>query len=77
MLQHLILHKELMLSSKLPEYLWQKVGFDLFELKKVHYLLAVHALSKFQRCPLPVIYQFVNLSMIWVSVLSYVVATLE
>ena len=28
-----------MLSSELPEYPWQKLGSDLFELKGVHYLL--------------------------------------
>ena len=40
-------HKEPMLSTELPEYPWQKVGSDLFELKGVHYLLVVDYFSHF------------------------------
>ena len=40
-------HKEPILSSELPDYPWQKVGSDLFELKGVHYLLVVDYFSRF------------------------------
>jgi len=40
-------HKEPMLSNELPEYPWQKVGSDLFELNGVHYLLVVDYFSRF------------------------------
>ena len=36
-----------MLSSSLPELPWQKVGTDLFEWKKNHYLLIVDYFSRF------------------------------
>ena len=36
-----------MLSSSLPELPWQKVGIDLFEWKKNHYLLIVDYISRF------------------------------
>ena len=38
---------EPMLSSSLPELPWQKVGTDLFEWKKNHYLLIVDYFSRF------------------------------
>ena len=46
-LQHITPHKEPMMSSELPEYPWQKLGSDLFELKGVHYLLVVDYYSRF------------------------------
>ena len=46
-LQHQTPYKEPMLSSELPDYPWQKVGSDLFELKGVHYLLVVDYFSRF------------------------------
>ena len=36
-LQHKTPHKEPMLSSKLPDYPWQKVGSDIFHLKGIDY----------------------------------------
>jgi len=38
-------NKELLISSVLPEYLWQKLGSDLFHLKGNHYLLLVDYFS--------------------------------
>ena len=42
-----ILHKEPMLSSELPDYPWQKVGFDICPLKDVDYLLVADYFSHF------------------------------
>ena len=36
-----------MIQSKLPDYPWQKVATDLFELKGVTYLLVVDNFSRF------------------------------
>ena len=36
-----------MILSELPDYPWQNVGSDLFELKGVHYLLVVDYFSQF------------------------------
>ena len=40
-------HKEPLISSRLPEYPWQIVGTDLFELDGVHYLLTVDYFSRY------------------------------
>ena len=37
-----------MLPTKLPDYPWQVVGTDLFEIKGVHYLITVDYFSRYQ-----------------------------
>ena len=44
---HSTLHHEPMIASKLPDYPWQKVGSDLFQLRGDHYLLVVDYYSRF------------------------------
>ena len=39
--------KEPLIKSALPDYPWQVVGTDLFELKGVHYLLVVDYFSRY------------------------------
>ena len=40
-------HREPLISSSLPDYPWQTVRSDLFELQGVHYLLTVDYFSQF------------------------------
>ena len=40
-------HREPLISSRLPEYPWQIVGTDLFELDGVHYQLTVAYFSRY------------------------------
>ena len=42
-----IYHKEPMMPTPLPEYPWQVIGSDLFEVKGSHYLLIVDYFSRF------------------------------
>ena len=38
--------RELLITTPLPDYPWQLVGTDLFELNKCHYLLVVDYFSR-------------------------------
>ena len=40
-------NREPLIATKLPEYPWQIVGTDLFEIKAVHYLLTVDYFSRY------------------------------
>ena len=45
--EHSTPHHEPMIASRLPDYPWQKVGSDLFQLRGDHYLLVVDYFSRF------------------------------
>lgn len=39
--------KEPLLPTQLPDYPWQVVGTDLFEIKGIHYLITVDYFSRY------------------------------